>query len=146
MIEEEKPMTLKAIFCLNLIDNFDKSKKGCYTTGSKKSITSYLKLRDAETSLVQYFKLYEDNDVGFNRSLQDLPESVAHLFIVQTMDDDCPTEEVQIDISKKELEAEIKNSIEILREQPKHADKKIMNARFNPALATKIEEIMNSLN
>ena len=92
---------------------------------------SYIKLKDVVRSVYEYFPLYKDAEIGFCNPIQSIPESVKFI-MYQSIDDDCPTEEDQIRIAKKDLKADIKGALESLFDTDNDISDLVNNEKHNP--------------
>ncbi len=114
---------------------------------SDRPTVSYVRLQDCSSAKYEYFRLYNDVDIGFHSAIQDPPESVFFDFFEgfekktgkssptkKSIDDDCPTEEEQIKISRKDLEKELKEGVAALKEAINSLEETLVNAKHNPKL------------
>jgi len=97
--------------------------------GSKKYI-SFCQLINPVTKVSEYFRLYRDNEIGFDRTIQ---KSIKE----SNFDDDCQTDDDLIDRAKEELEEHLLKATKEILNEPCKIYEKVRNAKLNPNIKGK---------
>ena len=90
-----------------LIENIKKDIKKKVLKANKSStpmLKLYIGLKNEKTNTIEYFKLYKDNEIGFEKCYQECTQNLVIDISIQTMDDDCQTDNEQIEAAKNNLE------------------------------------------
>eukprot|EP01022_Parablepharisma_sp_SALTPOND_P009157 TRINITY_DN138185_c0_g1_i1.p2 TRINITY_DN138185_c0_g1~~TRINITY_DN138185_c0_g1_i1.p2 ORF type:complete len:258 (-),score=22.72 TRINITY_DN138185_c0_g1_i1:57-830(-) len=90
---------------IELIERSQKAMK--VNNSSKPKFASYLALRDEKKKTTEYFRLYKDQEIGFSKKLQKyIRDSVSFWYNnskIQKNDDDCQTDDDQIEAAQDNL-------------------------------------------
>ena len=97
------------------------------------------------TRATEYFRLYKDSEVGFDGKLQKtIKEAVFSSFytLYKNFDDDCQTDDDQIDSAQTELELWIKSAHKELGKNGSKAGEVVHNSRFNSTFRSKLQSAL----
>ncbi len=101
------------------------------TNAQTRKRTCFLGLVDPHTKIMSYFRLYRDREVGFCGQVQrDIRES--------DFDDDCQTDDGQIEVAQSDLEDEIMAAKLEIERVPFRGKELVRNSRFNPLFSRKL--------